>query len=228
MALSRNVGASSKPQIPDTIEETKFDLEALNEETAWSDVAIHDATLAGETIRHLSFERSRVSNVNFGDMRILQLHATDVAFSNCNFANMASSGSSSGRVTFSQSKFTGMQLTKARLTDVEFDDCRLDLTTFDDNQLKAVTFQNCLLRDADFSNTLLERVLFINCDLSGATFARMRITDSEMRDCKLKGLRGLDTLRGIAMECSDILENADLFAAELGIRIAVARSDGDE
>jgi uncharacterized protein YjbI with pentapeptide repeats len=228
MALSRKVGASSKPQIPGTIEETSFDLEALKDETAWSDVAIHDATLAGETVRHLSFERARVSNVDFGDVRLLQLHATDVALSNCNFANMTSSGSSLGRVTFSQSKFTGMQLTKARLTDVEFDDCRLDLTTFDGNQLKAVTFQNCLLRDADFSNTLLERVLFINCDLSGATFARMRITDSEMRDCKLKGLHGLDALRGIAMEWSDILENADLFVAELGIKVAPERIHCDD
>jgi uncharacterized protein YjbI with pentapeptide repeats len=223
MSLPLTVGAHSKPLIPDTIVDTILDPAALDDEAVWSDVAIRDAPLAGATLRHLSVERSRVSNLNFGDMHQLQLHATDVVFRNCNFANTTSSGSSAGRVIFAQSKFTGMQLSKARLTDVEFDDCRLDLTTFDGNQLKAVTFHNCMLRDADFSNTLLERVRFVNCDLSGATFARMRITDSEMRDCKLKGLRGLDELRGIAMDWSDILENADLFAAQLGIRIASER-----
>jgi hypothetical protein len=36
----------------------------------------------------------------------------------------------------------------------------------------------------------------------------------------LRGLRGIADLRGIAMEWNDIVDNADLFATEAGIRIA--------
>jgi uncharacterized protein YjbI with pentapeptide repeats len=99
---------------------------------------------------------------------------------------------------------------------------------FDRVSLKQVTFRSCQMRDADFSETTLDRVHFIECDLARATFDRVRVVGSEMRHCTMSGLRGLGQLSGIAMEWSDILAHAELFAGELGIRIAgEPGEDGD-
>jgi hypothetical protein len=41
----------------------------------------------------------------------------------------------------------------------------------------------------------------------------------ELRGCDLTGLRGAEALRGMRMPWNDVLENAPLFAAVVGIEI---------
>ena len=65
--------------------------------------------------------------------------------------------------------------------------------------LKDVVFERCQLREATFSSATLQRV--------------------ELRGCDLAGLRGAESLRGARMPWNDVLENAPLFAAAVGIEI---------
>ena len=44
----------------------------------------------------------------------------------------------------------------------------------------------------------------------------------ELRSCDLTALRGAEALRGMRMPWNDVLENAPLFAATLGIEILPA------
>jgi hypothetical protein len=41
----------------------------------------------------------------------------------------------------------------------------------------------------------------------------------ERRSCDLKGLQGVEALRGARLPWNDVLENAPLFAAALGLEI---------
>jgi hypothetical protein len=75
------------------------------------------------------------------------------------------------------------------------------------------------MRDVEFAEATFENVSFIECDLTRATFERLRISESLIRGCTLADLRGLSQLRGMRMDWNDILGHADLFAAELGIVI---------
>jgi uncharacterized protein YjbI with pentapeptide repeats len=121
-----------------------------------------------------------------------------------------------------------MNLTGSSLGEIEFVNCLIDFALFDRVSLKGVTFRNCQMRDADFSETSLDRVYFIECDLARSTFDRVRVTASDMRHCTMSGLRGLGQLRGVAMEWNDVIAHAELFAGELGIRIAAdPDEDGD-
>jgi uncharacterized protein YjbI with pentapeptide repeats len=65
--------------------------------------------------------------------------------------------------------------------------------------LRDVLFERCRLREASFSSASLERV--------------------ELRGCDLTGLAGFEALARARMPWADVVENAPLFAAALGIEI---------
>ncbi len=99
-----------------------------------------------------------------------------------------------------------------------FRDCRIDLATFAGTTFERATFDGCLLAQADFREALLRSVRFDGCDLTEADFAGVRIDRCELRGCTLDGLAGVERLRGAAMPWADIVGNAGLLAAALGIR----------
>ena len=82
-----------------------------------------------------------------------------------------------------------------------------------------MTFDGCLLAQADFREALFRSVRFDGCDLTEADLAGVRIDRCELRGCTLDGLAGLERLRGAAMPWADVVGNAGLLAAALGIRV---------
>jgi hypothetical protein len=47
----------------------------------------------------------------------------------------------------------------------------------------------------------------------------MRLRRLELRRCQLDGVRGVEALRGARMPWNDVLENAPLFAAAIGVEV---------
>jgi len=221
------IGSRNEPEIPDELATLSVSLRELYDDASWADVSVNDAQLSGAQAQRLAILGSRLTKVNFAESSLPALRAADVVFTDCNFSNVQIADSSFRRVSFSQTKFTGMQTSKTTFSDVAFRNCRMDLTTFGDTRFKNVTFDECFLREADFSETSFDRVRFVGCDLGRSLFTRTHTQHSEMRQCKLTELRGLDQLRGIAMEWNDILGNAEVFAAELGIEIIDDSSERD-
>ena len=82
---------------------------------------------------------------------------------------------------------------------------------------RSVRSASCNLSQATFREGALRAVAFEDCDLRGADFTGARFQDVEVRGCKLDGLRGAGTLRGIRMPWADIVENAGLFAGACGV-----------
>lgn len=184
-----------------------------------SEASIDGAQLIGMQRSGLRISLSRLTKVNLTDGGLPYLQAGDLEFDECNLSNLKAHGASFSRVIFAQSKLAGMQAARSTFNDVEFRECRLEFASFADVKFKRVLFRDCQIRDADFTNATFENVQFENCDLTRTTFSGMRIQQSQMRRCTLSGVRGLAELRGVAMEASDILTNAELFATELGIRV---------
>ena len=116
-------------------------------------------------------------------------------------------------------RLTGAQLAEANLSDVAFDDCRLDLVNLRFSKLERVVFRDCVMSECDFEEASLKDVLFERCRLQESTFSSAALQRVELRGCDLRGLRGVDALRGVRMPWNDVLENAPLFALAVGIEI---------
>jgi uncharacterized protein YjbI with pentapeptide repeats len=82
-----------------------------------------------------------------------------------------------------------------------------------------VCFEDCVLTQTDFLEARLESVCFNGCDLSEADVRGARLAHCELRRCELTGLQGVESLRGAAMEWSDIIDMAGVWAKALGIEV---------
>jgi uncharacterized protein YjbI with pentapeptide repeats len=103
--------------------------------------------------------------------------------------------------------------------DLTVQGCRVDLASFGFSRLARVTFEDCLLAHTSFLDAQLESVRFHDCDLSGADFRGAVLRHCEFRRVELSGLEGVQSLRGAAMEWSDIIGMAGVWAAALGIEV---------
>jgi len=209
----------SPPRIPNALEPLTLDADDMLDEPAFTDVAVTGSQLAGTHAQALAFTRMRLAKVNLSESRLPRFDISDVTFTDCNLSNLRTDEFSFRRAAIAQSKLTGIHFVSGTLGNTAFVDSMLDFARFDNVKFKNVSFLRCQIRDADFLNGSFEDVAFVECDLSRSTFARLRIGASQMRGCRMTGLRGLNQLKGITMAWNDILENAELFAAELGIQI---------
>ena len=135
------------------------------------------------------------------------------------WANLRARGLAARRVEVRGCRLTGTELAEATLTDVTFSDCRLDLVGLRMAELLRVVFRDCRMAECDFYGASFADVLFERCDLAEATLSGARLERVELRGCDLRGLRGVEALRGARMPWNDVLENAPLFAVALGVEI---------
>ena len=150
--------------------------------------------------------------VEFGDLE-------DVVVADVDWANERSLRLSARRVELRRCRLTGTELAEANLRDVTFAECRLDLAGLRHSRLERVVFSDCRMGECDFYGSTLKDVLFERSELREATFSASRLQHVELRGCDLAGIRGAESLRGARMPWSDVVENAALFAAVVGIEI---------
>lgn len=123
------------------------------------------------------------------------------------------------RAELHRCRLTGSDLGEAKLSDLTFKDCRLDLVGLRVAKLQRVIFSDCRMEECDLYAASLTDVLFEHCGLREATFSGARLERVEFRGCDLTGLRGAEALSGARIPWNDVLENAPLFAAALGVEI---------
>jgi uncharacterized protein YjbI with pentapeptide repeats len=143
----------------------------------------------------------------------------DTVAADLDWANERAPRISLQRVELRRCRLTGMDLAEATLRDVTFGDCRIDLVNLRFAQLERVVFHDCRMTECDFYQASLKDVLFERCELREGTFSGCELQRVELRGCDLAGLRGADALHGARMPWSDVVENAGLFAAVVGIEI---------
>jgi uncharacterized protein YjbI with pentapeptide repeats len=136
-----------------------------------------------------------------------------------NWANVRAPRVSLERVEVRGTRLTGAELAEARLRDVVFEECRIDLAGLRNAQLERVVFRDCRMAECELYGATLKDVLFERCELREATFSGMTIQRVELRGCDLTAARGAEALRGARMPWNDVIDNAGLFAAVVGIDI---------
>jgi uncharacterized protein YjbI with pentapeptide repeats len=166
-----------------------------------------------------SIECARLADPDLMGARLRGLRLLDVAIERGNLANTAAPELALRRVAIAGARLTGAQWTSGTIADTTFRDCRIDLATFAATTFERVVFDRCMLAQTDFRDALLRSVRFDRCDLTEADLAGVRIDRCELRGCTLDGLAGVERLRGAALPWADVVGNAALFAAALGIRV---------
>jgi hypothetical protein len=61
-------------------------------------------------------------------------------------------------------------------------------------------------------------VCFTGCDVTSGNFSAARVVNCEFHDCNLQDLRGIEGLRGAAIEWSELVGLTGVMANALGIR----------
>jgi uncharacterized protein YjbI with pentapeptide repeats len=143
----------------------------------------------------------------------------DVVVRDLDWANCQAHGVAIRRAEIRRCRLTGAELAEAAFSDVTLADCRLDLVGLRFARLERVVFQDCRMSECDLYEATLTDVLFENCELREATLSGAKLTRVELRGCELSGLRGVEALRGARMRWADVVENAPLFAAAMGVEL---------
>ena len=177
------------------------------------------ATAPPELSDHAEWREVELAGEDLSGARVRDLELTDVVMRNCNTANLTALKASLSRCEFAGCRMTGLALPDSTLEDVRFTDGLIDLAAFGFSRFRRVIFSGCILRDADFTDARFESVRFHRCEMQGATFTGARFTKSEMRGCTLEGIHGIEGLKGVAMDWSDVVGLAGTFAAALGIEV---------
>jgi uncharacterized protein YjbI with pentapeptide repeats len=192
----------------------------LEDHVLWQDVVLEGEDLARAAARGVEIRRSRLIEVDLSGAQLKGLALVDCDVRQSNLANLMAIDGVMRRCTFTGCRMTGFAWPQGTLENVRFSDCLIDLAAFGFARLRRVVFEDCILRDADFRETRIELTKVHRCDLSTASFASARFDrKSELRGCTLEDLRGVEGLRGAAMEWSDVVGLAGTFAAALGIRV---------
>jgi uncharacterized protein YjbI with pentapeptide repeats len=196
-----------------------LDPAALEDEVRYEGVEV---TGAGElAVRSLTLESARVRG-SLAGARLADLHLGDTAVEAADLANLRAPKAAMRRVAVTRARLTGADLGEASLRDVTFADCRIDLANLTAARLERVVFADCDLRESSFAEAVLRDVRFERCDLGGAELTRVRLQRVELRGCRLDGINAVEDLRGATMPWEDIVGNAGLFAAAVGVRAAEA------
>lgn len=146
-----------------------------------------------------------------------RLDLLDVRAAGGDWANLGAPRAAFNRVELRDVRLTGAQLAEATVRDTTFAGCRLDLVGLRLARLERVAFVDCRLEELDLYGARLEDVRFEDCLLREATFSEAQLGRCSFRRCDLAGLRGAERLAGAQLTWDDVLANAPVFAAALGI-----------
>jgi uncharacterized protein YjbI with pentapeptide repeats len=203
------------PELPPSLE--PGEVSSFSHDESHAEIELADVALCDQHAKGLALQTVRLRKVDLSGSRLDHLSLIDGTLEGCSLANVQSPSAELARVAITACRLTGMALPQAKLRDVTIRDSRVDLASFGVAQLTRVTFEDCLLAQTDFLDAQLEDVRFHGCDLTGADFRGARLRRCEFRRSDLTDLQGVESLRGAALEWSEIVALAGVWATALGI-----------
>lgn len=219
MSRRRVLAEVHAPDLPDDLAAAALpDDAALDDGTQVTLASLTGVDLRGLRSADVGFEEVRLTGVDLSGGDLERLRLRDAVLADVDLANLHARRSAWQRVSVTASRATGMTF-DGTMRDVTFTDCRLDLAAVRFCALTRVRFVGCSMTGADLTGARCESVGFTGCDLSGAEFSDASFTASQLRDCELDALRGLEGLRGLAISLPDAVQLTTAFAAALGIEI---------
>lgn len=96
---------------------------------------------------------------------------------------------------------------------------KIDFLNLRGATLREVTFEDCVLVEPDFADATLTDVSFEGCTLTAPQWSQASLTRVDLSGSRLVAPLGLTSLRGATISRVQLVELADAFADQLGIRV---------
>jgi uncharacterized protein YjbI with pentapeptide repeats len=161
----------------------------------------------------------RVVGARHGGEDFTRGRFVDVELVRCDLSGSDFSEATWDRVRVVDCRASAIELPQAALRNVAFVDCKLDDANLRMARLREVRFDNCVLAGAEFGAAQLEDVAFNGSDLAGVDFGQARCAAVDLRDARLTGIKGIDSLRGATVALEQVVTLAPALALALGLRV---------
>jgi uncharacterized protein YjbI with pentapeptide repeats len=208
------------PTIAEELPRRALDEIELHDEVRIEHVELTGSLPTGTVARSATIEEARIRG-SLAGAKLHDLHLHDAQLDGADLANVDLHGAHLSRLTIANCRMTGAQLVETTLVDVTLTGCRLDFANLTLARLDRVVFRDCRLEEASLDQAQLRDVRFESCDLRRATFGQSRHQRVQLHGCRLDGLRTISDLKGVAMPFPDIVDQAQAFAAALGIAVVI-------
>ncbi|GAA4287320.1 pentapeptide repeat-containing protein [Georgenia daeguensis] len=183
-------------------------------------VDLTGADLTGTVLDEVQVEASSLDRLRGAGGRWRHTVLVDCRLDGADLANLRAEDVSLVRCALREARLTGAQLPGARLRAVRLEGVRASLTSWRGATFQHVVLRGCDLTEADLTGAALTDVLLEDCDLTGAQLSKLRCERVHLRGCRLRGVGGVDGLRGASVSEADAYELLPALARAAGVRIS--------
>ncbi|WP_067537531.1 pentapeptide repeat-containing protein [Nocardia crassostreae] len=171
-------------------------------------------------LRHLRFNESVGTGLNFVGGNLSHSRFSDVWFRQLNMAGTALGDSNWLDAEIIDSAWSGVEIVSGAIRRVTFVGCKLDAVNFRSATLKDVVFRDCMLRDVDFGEARLTSVTFPGSRVQGLLMNKTVLSKVDFRGAAMLTVSGgIESLRGAIVDSGQLMELAPAFAAAAGLRV---------
>ena len=204
---------------PGAVDPVEFE-QPPDDESEIEDALLSRARLGGETYTLVDWRYATFDACSLAGSTWKRSHFTDVTFDDCDLANSIYDKSGFERVRFHRGRMTGFTASGCTLTDLLVAEALADLSVWRFAKIEHAAFRDCRLGQSDWMAATLTNVRFDGCDFAGADFSQCRLDTVTFTRCSFEGVRGVDGLRGAAVDRTALYDLTEPMAVALGISLA--------
>ena len=156
----------------------------------------------------------RLDGVLFGGTRVLGSELTELRAT-----TLGAVRSTWRDVTFTGCRFGAFDATSSALTDVTFSGGKFDFVNLRGATLTRVVFEDCLLGELHLADAGLQSVRFADCRIESLEMRSATATDVDLRGADLRGVDGVEHLRGTRISEAQLQRLAPALAGHVGILV---------
>lgn len=177
----------------------EIDREALLDDPEWVRLRIGD-DLSGETIHHLDIAECRLNNARLVGCDLQGARLVDVVLTGCDLSGALLQDAVLTRVELRDCRLSGLVLNGSKLRDVRIVDCRADHLGLRAITAERLTCQSVIMSSADLASADLRGARLFDCDLTDADVSKLVCADVRLHGSTLVALRGVSSLRNVAID----------------------------
>jgi uncharacterized protein YjbI with pentapeptide repeats len=177
-----------------------------------------DADYSGLDLMGIKFDECELDGVNFGDSDLRSARFIETRLTKINAPILRAPRSTWRDVELTASRIGSGELFESNWRTASIRNCKLGYVNLRASELADVEFVDCMIDELDLGGSKASRVAFVGTTVGLLDVTRATLTDFDLRGAELRGIRGIESLRGATISELQLGELAPLLADHLGLR----------
>lgn len=195
------------------------DVDGLDYDVSVDAESYRAADLTGRNLAGATFSDCEFADVIFDDADLRAARFNDCVLTRVNAPVLKASRSSWRGVEIAQSRIGSGELYDSNLNSLHVSHCKIGYLNLRGSTLRDVLFSDCTIDELDLGGAKATRLAFVDSSIRLLDATRATFAHFDVRGAELRGIRGIDSLRGVTMTEFQLAELSPLFAEHLGITI---------